>query len=277
MKKKSKKPLPSLLPELVGLGREEQRVIVWVSAGIASAVAWKLAVNKYGKRAIGVYCDVSSTEHPDNIPFLNLVAKWVGQPLIILKSDEFNSIDEVFEKRQYLAGTKGAPCTVQMKKIPRFKFQRADDIHIFGLSYDEPKRINDFVEKNPDMILDWILRDNKVTKHDCMVMTSTAGLPTPTRYLQGYENNNCICCVKASSVQYWVMERRNNPEVFKRRCDQSRKFGARLVRYKLPGMKKAERIFLDQLPLDKDIRLYGKPIKIVRSTENVSCGPECGG
>lgn len=234
-------------------------------------MAWKLAVNQFGSRARGVYCDVSATEHEDNIPFLKHVSNWVGQPLTVIKSEKYATIDDVFEDRKYLAGIKGAPCTVQMKKIPRFHFQEADDVHIFGLTSDEPTRIKDFIESNPDMLLNWILRDNNVTKADCLLMTKSAGIPTPTRYLQGYENNNCICCVKASSLEYWVMERRNNPVVFKRRCEQSRRFGARLVRYQ------GKRIFLDEIPPDDQIMFRGKPYKIVKTTENVSCGPECKG
>src|SRR5688572_5187292 len=81
---------------------QNQRVVVWVSAGAASAVAWKLAANQFGERAMGVYCDVLSTESPDNGRFLKDVEKWVGLPLTILKSQKYNTIDDVFEGRKYM-------------------------------------------------------------------------------------------------------------------------------------------------------------------------------
>ncbi|MDE2103534.1 MAG: hypothetical protein KGL39_40210 [Patescibacteria group bacterium] len=247
-----------------------RRIIVWVSAGEASAVAWKLAFQEFGNRVIGVYCDTSTSESPDNKRFLDAVSKWVGQPLTIIRSKKFTNVDEVIEARHYLAGQKGAPCTVELKKVPRFHFQEADDIHVWGFTSDEKKRIKNFRANNPDMLLDFILQRHQVDRKTCTAMIVSAGIERPLRYRQGYANNNCICCNKAQSFQYWVMERRNNPEVFSRRAAQSRKFGARLTRY---GGK---RIFIDELPPDDKLMLRGKSYKVVKSEEKISCGPECG-
>lgn len=260
--------------------KEEQRVVVWVSAGLASAAAWRLAVNKYGKHAMGVYCDTSKTEDKGNMEFLQRVSDWVGIPLTIIRSEKYQTIDDVYEARKYIAGIKGAPCTTEMKKIPRFHFQQADDIHIFGFTVNEtmpickdPRkdRIAEIERNNPDMILDHILRDNLVTKEQCRQMVLSAGIPEPIRYKQGFANNNCEACGKASSFQYWVLTRRLNPEAFKRRADQSRRFGAKLVRYN------GKRIQLDELPPDDQLVFRGKPYIVTKSTENLSCGPECKG
>lgn len=220
---------------------------------------------------MGVYCDVLETESPDNRRFLSDVEKWVGLPLTIIKSSKYDTIDDVFEARKYMSGPKGAPCTVEMKKVPRFNFQEADDIHIFGLTYDEPLRIEKFESHNPDLYLNWILINNEMTKEGCLNTVQAAGIKLPIRYEQGFSNNNCICCVKATSINYWVLERRTNPEIFKRRAEQSRRLGVRLCRYN------GKRIFLDEIPPDEQILFYGKPLKIMRSVENLSCGPECGG
>lgn len=247
------------------------RVLVWFSCGEASACALKLAVTKYGNGVIPIYCDVAATEDPDNIRFRADVERWVGVPIQTIKSDKFETIDEVFEKTRYMAGLKGARCTTEMKKIPRLRIQEADDIHIFGFTSNEAGRILDFENKNPDMILEWILRDNGVTKIACRKMVSSAGIATPKRYLQGFKNNNCECCVKATGVPYWVLSRRHNPETFQRRAKQSREIGARLMRYN------GKRIFLDELPPDEEI-IYRKKkgTLIAKATENISCGPECG-
>ena len=83
-------------------------------------------------------------------------------------------------------------------------------------------------------------------------------------YGLGFQNNNCIGCVKATSPAYWARVRRYFPEVFDRRARQSREYGARLVR--IDG----ERRFLDELPADTALPLsWGQE-------DNVSCGPQCG-
>lgn len=237
------------------------RVLAWFSCGAASAVAAKLAVDKYGDRVEVVYCNTLASESDDNPRFMRDVSAWLGKPIKILSSDSFASVDEVFEKTKYMAGIKGARCTVEMKKIPRFKFQQPDDIHIFGLTVEEKKRIKDFSDNNFDLTCEWILRDEAVTKDDCYRIIQEAGIELPKLYKQGYRNNNCLGCVKATSPAYWNKVRQDYPEVFKRRAEQSRALGVRLTRIK------GERIFLDELPEGN----FGR-----YKLENVSCGPECG-
>jgi len=236
------------------------RRIVWFSCGAASAVAAKLAINQYGHDAVDVvYCDTMKGEHPDNQRFFNDVALWLGKGIIKISSSVFETIEDVFEKRQYMAGPYGAPCTTYMKKHPRFHFQRADDIHIFGYTADEVKRVKEFVMNNPELDLDWILVRNGWTKEQCFGALKYAGVPLPVMYSLGYNNNNCLGCVKATSPKYWNMVRKDFPAVFDNRARQSRQLGARLVRLK------GKRIFLDEL----------SPDAMNENKENLSCGPEC--
>lgn len=235
---------------------QDGRLVVWFSCGAASACALKLVADR---EPLAVYCDVSSDEHPDNARFLRDVERWTGITVQKIKSSKYSSVEEVFEARQYMAGTAGAPCTVEMKKVPRFTFQRADDTHIFGMSTDERKRIAGFEADNHDLNLSWPLVDAGMSKADCLQMLKDAGIALPVKYLQGYENNNCHGCVKATSPHYWNLVRKTNPEVFARRCEQSRRIGAKLVRYK------GERIYLDELPPDA--------AEVI--TEDLSCGPQC--
>ena len=110
------------------------------------------------------------------------------------------------------------------------------------------------------MRLSWILRDLKISKADCLWMLKESGIKTPALYDLGYKNNNCLGCVKASSALYWNMVRRDFPDVFQRRAEQSRRFGARLTR--VNGV----RVFLDELPIDY---LGADPL------DDISCGPDC--
>lgn len=241
-------------PEL--FGKDPSRLLVWFSCGAASAVALKLVS---GCNPIAVYCDLSKDEHPDNERFLRDVEEWTGIKVMKIRSAKYSSIEEVFDAKQYMSGPQGAPCTVAMKKVPRFAFQRPDDIHVFGLSADEHRRIEKFEADNHDLNLAWPLRDAGMTKADCLSMVREAGIDLPIKYRKGYANNNCDGCVKATSPDYWNLVRKTTPEVFVRRCEQSRRLGVKLVRYK------GQRIFLDELPLDADEHIQ----------EDLSCGPQC--
>lgn len=236
-----------------------RRRIVWFSCGAASAVAAKIVSQRHSNVGV-VYCDVMSTEHPDNQRFFDDIQEWIGQPILRIRSDKHSTINDVFEDRKYLAGIAGAPCTVEMKKVPRFAFQRPDDIHIFGFTSDERNRIDRFCENNPELDVEWVLADLEITKDDCLAAIKEAGIRLPTMYTLGYLNNNCLGCVKATSARYWNMTRRDFPEVFDLRARQSREYGARLVRVK------GERVFLDELPTD---------YLPSEGLEDIACGPDC--
>lgn len=240
-----------------------ERIWSWFSCGAASAVAAKKAIELYGDLVQPVYCNTLATEHPDNRRFKRDCEKWLGKGIAVISSEDYTDVDEVFERTKYMSGVKGARCTTEMKKVPRFKLCAPDDIHIFGFTADkkELKRISDFEQRNPELNLRWPLRDLGITKVDCFKILTEAGIDLPAMYKLGYRNNNCLGCVKSSSPGYWSKIRKDFPEVFKRRCEQSRKLGVRLIE-----IKHHVRIFLDELP-SGDFPYKG---------ENISCGPECG-
>lgn len=229
--------------------------IVWFSCGVASACAAKLMPD-----AEVVYCDTSGDEHPDNMRFLRDVEDWIGRKITIIRSGRYTSIDDVFAKTGYMAGIFGARCTTELKKIPRLKYADPAAVNAFGFTADELDRIADFESKNPDMNLAWPLRDAGLTKALCIWMVSVAGIDLPMMYRMGYDHNNCLGCVKATSPKYWNAIRRDFPAAFEQRATRSRQIGARLVR--LHG----ERIFLDELPANETEEVQ----------ENLSCGPGCG-
>ena len=236
------------------------RVVVWFSCGAASAVAAKLALEKYGKDRVSlVYCDVMVDEHPDNARFFKDVEAWLGVTVTRISSQKYTNLAEVFDRTRYMSGPAGARCTVEMKKVPRFNFQEWDDIHIFGYTFDEKKRAVRFEAHNPELFTDWILIDQEVAKQGCLDYLEDAGIKLPVMYSLGYRNNNCLGCVKASSVKYWNKIRKDFPDVFEERARQSRELGAKLV------VLKKKRIFLDELPPEEDDGVL----------EDLSCGPEC--
>lgn len=234
------------------------RRLVWFSCGAASAVAAKLAVDKYGDACDVVYCDTMSAEHPDNARFFADVERWIGKTITVIKSAKYASVDDVFERRKYMAGVSGAVCTVEMKKVPREVFQRIDDVHIFGYTADEAQRAEAFEDSNPALWVEWILIEAGISKSACIRMVHNAGIRLPEMYNLGFDHNNCLGCVKSTSPGYWNRIRRLFPAVFKRRCAQSRAIGVQLIR--IDG----ERRYLDELPEHAD-----------GPDDAIDCGPVC--
>jgi hypothetical protein len=236
------------------------RVVVWYSDGAASAVAAQLALAKYGNRVRLVKCDTTDDEHPDNLRFRADVEAWLGVPVKLIRSDRYAGIDHVFESTRYMAGIAGARCTTELKKRVREAYQLPDDIHVFGYTVEEKNRADQFEANYPELSCDWVLIDAFVRKQDCHRILREAGIATPAMYALGFDHNNCLGCVKATSPGYWNKIRSHFPEVFARRARQSRDINARLVRVE------GERVFLDELPEGVG---YSEP------DGDIECGPFC--
>lgn len=245
---------------------EKQRCIVWFSHGAASAVAILAAMlcgyaEKYELHVVN--CDTGPDEHEDNTRFEKDVAEWLGVKIEHIRSQKFRTVEQVARSTKYMAGVKGARCTVELKKVPRFGYQRPDDIHIFGFGTCEASRAETFKSNNPELVLAWPMMDLGWSKADCFPILEAAGIKLPAMYLLGYKNNNCIGCFKATSAAYWNKIRVHFPEVFAARAAQSRALNVRLTR--VYGVRK----FLDELPPEY---LLGAEI-----LEDLSCGPQCAG
>jgi len=214
------------------------RKVSWFSCGAASAIATKLS-----NPDVIAYCETGS-EDSDNKRFMSDCEIWFEKEITILKNPEFNSTWEVWEKRKYLAGITGAPCTGELKVKPRLKFQRPGDIHVFGYTADsnDVSRADALKENWPDLIIETPLIDRGITKAACLAMLKTFGIKEPRTYAMGFPNGNCIPCVKATSAAYWALVRLYFPAEFWRMAKISRELGVRLAR--LNG----ERIFIDEIP-----------------------------
>lgn len=241
------------------------RVVVWYSCGAASAVCAKLAIEKYKHRhpVHIVYTD-PGFEHQDNKRFIRDCEEWYGQPVIILRSEKFQDIYDVFEKTRYLVGVAGARCTTEMKKLVRRKYENLEsDIQIFGFDRSEEKRAARFRQNNPEVYLETPLIDQGISKGDCLRMIREAGIEIPAMYRLGYKNNNCIGCVKGQAG-YWNKIRQDFPEIFARMSAMEEKIGATINKRYVKG--KRQRVFLKELPPDMG-RYEQEP--------DISCGILC--
>jgi len=236
---------------------KKKRHIAWFSCGIPSALTAKYAVEDHDAEV--VYCDTFAEEHPDNRRFLEECSEWIGKEILILKSPDFNSPTEVFEKRKYLSGIAGAPCTGILKRQVRHAYQHIDDVHCWGYYTDEIHRVDRMLKNEPEFEHVFPLIDRGLSKEDCHTEFAKSGIEIPMMYQLGYNNNNCFGCVKSSSPKYWNKIRKDAPEIFASRAEQSRRFGCRLIRVK------GERVFLDELAPDVQEDLF----------EQIECGVVC--
>lgn len=236
---------------------------MWFSCGAASAVAARRVVEKYGN-----YCTIRVINNPileedeDNRRFLKDVEKWIGVEIEEARNSKYPnaSIVEVWNDVKYMCGVKGAPCTRLLKRGARTEWENQNhhDWIVMGFTSDEKKRADIFALTERSNFLP-ILVDDGITKDDCYDIVRAAGLELPRTYAIGWPNGNCPGCSKASSPTYWNFTRKHRPDVFQSRMEQSRRIGAKLVRYK------GKRIYLDELPPDAK----GRPMNSMKM-------PECG-
>lgn len=218
------------------------RVIGWVSGGAASAVTCKLGIAKYGLDRVALaYIDTGS-EHPDTERFLVDLEGWLGKPIERLKSSAYTNTWDVWERSRFLRGPMGAKCTAVLKRKVRGDYELPGDHHLFGFTSEERKRGQQFRSRFcASMTVEFPLIDDGVSKADCYALIERAGIKLPAPYLLGFDNNNCLPCVKAEGAKYWNRIRRNFPDRFDRMAKLERELGYALVRIK------ENPVFLDEL------------------------------
>jgi hypothetical protein len=191
------------------------------------------------------YCETGA-EHPDNERFLADLVRWYNRPIERLRSERYASTWDVWEQRRYLAGIDGALCTVELKIMPRIAWQMPTDIHVFGYTADagDVGRAKRLRETYFEMQIRTPLIDSGINKAGTLAMIERAGIALPVLYGQGFANNNCIPCVKATSPNYCANVRKWYPELFDRMAALARSLDVRLCRIN------DERRFIDEIPAD---------------------------
>jgi len=239
-------------------------IVVWFSCGAASAIAAQETIRQYPDCKIRIVNNPVEEEHEDNRRFLKDVEKWLEKEVEVATNSKYPSASakDVWEKRKYMAGVSGAPCTIELKKEARKEWERYNhaDYHVLGFTKDEKGRYDRFTLTERDNVIP-VLIDAGLDKQDCYDRLHDAGIEPPLMYALGFPNANCIGCVKSNSPTYWNHVRKHFPEIFRERAEQSRRIGAKLVRVK------GERYFLDEL----DPETMGAPLKSMK----VECGIFC--
>lgn len=237
------------------------RIVCQFSCGAASAVATKLALAQYGAtRDVQIVNAYLKEEHVDNRRFLGDCEGWFGQPISSLTNQKYaSSIVNVFRHKRFLVGPRGAPCSRILKRELLDQWKRPGDVMVFGYTMEEADRLEDFRDRNPDRPVLAPLIDAGLGKEDCKAMVERAGIKLPEMYLLGYDNANCIGCVKGGEG-YWRAIREDFPDQFEAICLLQDEIGpgSWFLRYR-SGPREGERFPLRELPAGEARRNEGLP------------------
>jgi 3'-phosphoadenosine 5'-phosphosulfate sulfotransferase (PAPS reductase)/FAD synthetase len=214
------------------------RHVIWWSAGAASTIAAMIHLRDHPD-AVLAYCDTRS-EHPDNQRFRHDVEQWLDIKIVVLASNEYHDIWDVWERTRWLVGSSGARCTVEHKKRLRQEFEDPTDVQVFGYTAEEQHRVDRFMKANPNVKIATPLIDHGLNKADCLGLLDRAGIELPAMYRLGYRNANCIGCPHGGTG-YWNMIRRDFPDTFDRMAKLERELDHAACR---PG---GVPVFLDEL------------------------------
>lgn len=245
------------------------RILAQFSCGAASAVATKLALSQYGDRVVIVNAYIEE-EHPDNRRFSVDCEKWFGRSIVNLRDTKYDaSAIKVFETVGYIKGPHGASCTSRIKRGLLRTFEKPGDVLVLGYTAEEQDRYEDWCADWPDRPIIAPLIERGLTKEDCKAMVQRAGIRLPAMYEMGYDNANCIGCVKGGHG-YFRAVREDFPAQFERLAQAEDKVAALhgenayILRHR-SGPLKGQRFPLRELPAGKAHR--GEPLP--------SCGLFC--
>jgi len=212
------------------------KTISWFSAGVSSAVATKLLIDEIDEI---MYTHIED-QHPDTMRFVKECEAWFGKPVKILQSP-YKSVESVCTKRRFVNGPHGAQCTVLLKKKVRVEWEYNQPLdtklcYAWGMDNTEKDRAERLISAMPNQEHRFPLIEKDINKAYAHEILKASGIKRPTMYDLGYNNNNCIGCVKGG-MGYWNRIRVDFPEVFKNRAEMEREIGSSCI----------SGVFLDEL------------------------------
>jgi hypothetical protein len=236
--------------------------IAWWSGGITSAVACRIALEKYENVRV-VFIETGS-HHPDTQRFKSDCERWYGTKIETLQTNKYSDHFDVILSSRFINGPYGARCTTDLKKAVRIAFERQNEIahQVWGYEFT-PKEINRAIrtqEQYPNTNPLFPLIEAKLNKNECAGIVIGAGIELPQMYKLGFHNNNCVGCVKGGAG-YWNKIRKIFPDIFQKMAEIEREIDATCLKD-----KNGDKLFLDQLDPNA-----GKPQDLVTNECGIFC------
>lgn len=197
-------------------------IVSWFSAGVSSAVATKLSINDIDKI---IYTHIED-QHPDTLRFLKDCESWFNKKIEILQSP-YKNVENACRMsggRGYINGPAGAACTKFLKRRVRkeWEIQQNEPLtYIWGLDCNEKNRAYRIIDTMTEFNHKFPLIEKHISKQEAHEILKASGIKRPVIYDLGYNNNNCIGCVKGGKG-YWNHIRKDFPDVFKKRAEMER-------------------------------------------------------
>lgn len=207
--------------------------VAWLSAGVSSFIAAYLIREEIDEF---YYIDIDD-QHPDSMRFIKDCETALGKPIKILKSP-YGCVKNALLASGIIGNLRTGffPCTNLLKKrVRKEQFEelhKEDDItYVWGFdcSEHERQRAERVVMSMPQYGHRFPLIEKMLTKQDAHGLLNKLGIRRPAMYDLGYQNNNCIGCVKGG-MGYWNKIRRDFPEVFKVRAELERRLNSRCLK-----------------------------------------------
>ena len=202
--------------------------IAWFSAGVSSFIACYLAkdIDKI------IYIDIEE-QHEDSMRFVKDCEKLLGKKITIMQSG-YRSVERVIKATGMITMIKYAPCTDWLKKRVRKEWEdkQPKDIsitYVWGYDLGEKNRANRMTLGYPDYKHEYPLIDKHMTKQDAHGLLARLGIKRPKMYDLGYQNNNCVGCIKGK-MGYWNKIRVDFPKTFVRMSKLEREIGHSIIK-----------------------------------------------
>jgi len=203
--------------------------VVWLSGGVSSFIAGYIIKDSVDE---WIYIDIAD-QHPDTLRFIKDCEKILNRKVTILRSTEYNSVEDVCRDRKFINSPSGAVCTGMLKKKVRKIWENQhleyDLTYVWGFDCTEEKRAYNLCINFPEFNHEFPLIKQNLTKDDAHAISAKLGLKRPIMYDLGYTNNNCIGCVKGG-MWYWNKIRVDFPEIFKNRAKLERDLNHSIIK-----------------------------------------------
>jgi len=220
-------------------------VVSWFSAGVSSAVATKLIVNEID-HIFYIHID---DQHEDTARFVNDVSQWIGKEIETMQSP-YGSVENACRAASYLNGVAGAACSRLLKRRVREEWEMEITEHltyVWGFDSQEQDRADRIVERYQGQSHRFPLIEKGISKTEAHEILKASGIQRPAMYELGYNNNNCVGCLKGGRG-YFNHIRNDFGDVFEKRAKLERLIGASCI----------NGTFLDEL--DPNVGRHTKPI-----------------
>ena len=165
--------------------------------------------------------------------FIHDCEKVIGKEIEILKSP-YGNVETVIRAARVIKMPGGfAPCTAWLKKRVRKEWESRHEgekiTYVWGMDSAERNRAERLIEGMPQFSHEFPLIEQNISKEVAHYMIENLGIKRPEMYDLGYNNNNCVGCVKGG-MGYWNKIRKDFPEVFQSRASLEREIGHSILR-----------------------------------------------